>query len=75
MLPLRPISLLFSYLRLGLRTGRTLLPRNIISLLLVLISVSKPLGLVRPEGLGKLKKLIPLIWSGPRDLPACSIVP
>jgi hypothetical protein len=39
----------------ALRTSRTLLPRNIIILmLLVLISVrdSKPQGPVRPEGLG-----------------------
>jgi hypothetical protein len=48
----------------ALRTSRALLPRNIIFLLLVLISVkrlSKPQGLVRPEGLGKLKKYIHLI--------------
>jgi hypothetical protein len=39
------------------RTGRTLLPRNILFLMLpVLISVSEPQGLVRPEGLGKLKE-------------------
>jgi hypothetical protein len=38
---------------------RALLPINIIFLLLVLISVrlSKPQGLVRPEGLGKLKTI------------------
>jgi hypothetical protein len=30
---------------------------------------------VLPEGLGKLKKLIRLIGSGTRDLPACSIEP
>jgi hypothetical protein len=44
----------------ALRTRRTLLPRNIIIFMfLVLISVrglSKPQGLVRPEGLGKFKK-------------------
>jgi hypothetical protein len=43
----------------ALRTGRTLLPRNIIILMFpVLISVkrlSKPQGLVRAEGLGKFK--------------------
>jgi hypothetical protein len=42
----------------ALRTGRTLLPRNIIIFMfLVFISVrdSKPQGLVRPEGLGKFK--------------------
>jgi hypothetical protein len=38
----------------ALRTGCSLLCRNIIFLLLVLISVSEPQGLVRPEGLGKL---------------------
>jgi hypothetical protein len=37
--------------------------------------LSKPQGLVLPEGLGKLKKLINLIGSGIRDLPACSVVP
>jgi hypothetical protein len=36
---------------------------------------SEPQGLVRPEGLGKLKKFIYLIGSLTRDLPACSIVP
>jgi hypothetical protein len=30
--------------------------------------------LVRPEGLGKLKKFIHLIGSRTRDLPACSIL-
>jgi hypothetical protein len=49
----------------ALRTGRALLPRNIIFLLLVLISVktsmSKLQGIVRPEGLGKLKKFIHLM--------------
>jgi hypothetical protein len=41
----------------GLRTGRALLPRNIIFLLLVLISVSliEPQGLVRTDGVSKLK--------------------
>jgi hypothetical protein len=36
--------------------------------------LSKPKGLVLPEGLGKLKN-IQLIGSRTRDLPACSIVP
>jgi hypothetical protein len=39
-------------------------------------SLSKRQGLVRPEGLGKLKKKsIHLIGSQTRDLPACSMVP
>jgi hypothetical protein len=40
----------------ALRTGRALLARNIIFVLLVLISVSEPQGLVWPEGLGKFQK-------------------
>jgi hypothetical protein len=41
--------------------GRALLPRNIIFLFLVLISVrGKPQGKVRPEGLHKLNKFIHL---------------
>jgi hypothetical protein len=36
--------------------------------------LSEPQGLVRPEGLGRLKTFIQLIGSGTRDLPACSIV-
>jgi hypothetical protein len=53
-------------------------PRNIIFLLLVLISVkrlSKPQGLVLLEGLGKLKKFNDLISNGTRDLWPCSIAP
>jgi hypothetical protein len=48
----------------ALRAGRDLLPRKIIVLLLVLISVrgwvklGKPQRKVRPEGLGTLKKKI-----------------
>jgi hypothetical protein len=57
---------------LAIRTGRALLPRNIIFLLLVFISVRR---WVRPEGLGKLKKIIHLIGSQIRDLQTCSIVP
>jgi hypothetical protein len=60
----------------ALSTRHTLLPRNIIIFMfLVLISVrlSKPQGLVRPEGLGKFKNH--LIENRTRDLPACSIVP
>jgi hypothetical protein len=57
----------------ALSTGRALLPRNIILLLLVLISVkrlSEPQGLVRLEGSDKLKKFIHLIGSRIRDLPS-----
>jgi hypothetical protein len=55
----------------ALGTGSTLLPRNIIIFMfLVLISVG---GLVRPEGLGKFKNH--LIGYRNRDLPVCSIVP
>jgi hypothetical protein len=38
-------------------------------------SLSKPQGLVRPEGLGKSKEFIHLVGSRTRDLPACSLVP
>jgi hypothetical protein len=58
----------------AIRTGRALLRRKIIFLLLVQ-RLSEPQGLMRPEGLGKLKKFILLIGSQARDLPACSIVP
>jgi hypothetical protein len=54
----------------ALRTGRALLPRNIIFLLLILIYVrrlSKPQDLVRPEGLGTLKKFIHLIGDDDDD--------
>jgi hypothetical protein len=54
----------------AIRTGRVLLSRNIIFLLL-----GKLQGLVQLEGLGKLKKLIHLIESGTCDLSTCSIVP
>jgi hypothetical protein len=37
--------------------------------------LSKPQGLVRPEGLGTLIKTIRLIESRTLDLPACSLVP
>jgi hypothetical protein len=61
----------------ALCTGRAVLYKNIVFLLMVLISVrgSKPQGPVRQEGLGNLKKFIHLIWSRTRDLPACSVVP
>jgi hypothetical protein len=62
----------------AIRNGRSLFIGNISFLLLILISVkrlSKPQGLLRLEGLGKLKKCNELIGSGTRDLPACSVVP
>jgi hypothetical protein len=37
--------------------------------------LSKPQGLVRPEGLGNLIKIIHLIGSRTRDLPVCNIAP
>jgi hypothetical protein len=37
--------------------------------------LSKPQGLVRPEGFGKLIKIIHLIESRTRDLPVCNIAP
>jgi hypothetical protein len=37
--------------------------------------LSEPQGLVRPEGFGKLNKLIHLIGFRTRVLPVCSIVP
>jgi hypothetical protein len=37
--------------------------------------LSEPQGILRPEGLGKLKKCIHLIGSRTHDFPACSIVP
>jgi hypothetical protein len=37
--------------------------------------MNKPQGLVRPEGLGKLKTFIYLIVSRTRDIQAFSIVP
>jgi hypothetical protein len=37
--------------------------------------LSKPQGLVRLEGLGKLKKFNHLIGSRTHDFPACNIVP
>jgi hypothetical protein len=58
----------------ALRTGSTLLPRNISFLFLVLISVNGFQGVVRPEGLGKLKEFSHLTGSRIRDFPACSTV-
>jgi hypothetical protein len=37
--------------------------------------MSKPQGLLRPEGLGKLIKIIHLIGSRTGDLPVCNIAP
>jgi hypothetical protein len=61
----------------ALCTGHALPHRNIIFLLLLLISVrvSKPQGLVRPEGLGKFKTFIYIIGCRIDDLLAFSIVP
>jgi hypothetical protein len=50
-----------------LRAGRTLVVRNIVFRLLVLISVR---SLVRLEGLGKYKKFNDLIENRIRDFPA-----
>jgi hypothetical protein len=60
------------------RTGRTILPINIFNSVSgshLYQRLSKPQGLVRLEGLGKLIKMIHLKLSGPRDPPACSVVP
>jgi hypothetical protein len=37
--------------------------------------LSKPQGLVQPEGLDKLIKIFHIIGSRTRDLPACNIAP
>jgi hypothetical protein len=57
----------------ALRTDRALLPRHIIFLLLVLISVRQ--SIMRPEVLGKLKKSIHLIGCRTRDIPPYSVIP
>jgi hypothetical protein len=63
----------------ALRTGRALLPKNIIFLLLILISgqrLSNPCDLVQQEGLDTLKKKIfQLIVFRTLDLPARNILP
>jgi hypothetical protein len=62
----------------ALRTGRALLPKNIIFFLLlvfILLEADKPQGLVWPEGLGELKKYIHRIGSRTRDLPVNNTVP
>jgi hypothetical protein len=59
----------------ALSTDSALLSRNIICLLLVIISVRdlvNPRGLVRLKGIYELKKVIYLIGSQTRDLPSCS---
>jgi hypothetical protein len=40
-----------------------------------LLGLVKPQGLVRPEGLGKLIKIVHLLGSRTRDLPVCNIAP
>jgi hypothetical protein len=62
----------------ALRSGRALLPRNMIFLLLELISVRVCVDsqcLAWPEGLRKLKKFIHFTGSRTRDVPGCGIVP
>jgi hypothetical protein len=61
----------------ALHTGHAVLPRNIFSASGTHFCqrMSKPQGLVRPEGLAKLKKFVHLIGSRTRDLPAYSLVP
>jgi hypothetical protein len=39
------------------------------------LRLSKAQGLVQPEGLGKLKNFIHLVWSRTCDLVACNVVP
>jgi hypothetical protein len=62
---------------LASRAGAPPLPRNIRSMsgAHFCYSLSKPQGLVRPEGLGKLIKFNYLMGSRTRDLPGCSTVP
>jgi hypothetical protein len=61
----------------ALRTGLALLPRNIFSASDTRFcwTLSKPQGLVRLEGLRKLKEFIRLVRSRTRGLPAYSIAP
>jgi hypothetical protein len=62
----------------ALRTGLALLSRNIIFLLLIIISVRGWVilrAVVRLEGLGKLKKKSMTLGLWTRDLTACSIAP
>jgi hypothetical protein len=60
----------------ALRTGRCFTPQKryfYASLTHFCLWLSKPQGLVQPEGLGKLIKIIHLIGSRTRDLPVCNI--
>jgi hypothetical protein len=58
------------------RTSRALLPRTFSAFgTHFCYRLSKPKGLVRPEVLGKLKKVIHLVGSRTRDHPVYSIVP
>jgi hypothetical protein len=62
----------------ALRTGRCFTPQKhyfYASGTQLCYRVSKPQGLVRPEGFGKLIKIIHLIGSRTRDLPICKIAP
>jgi hypothetical protein len=40
-----------------------------------MLEAEKPLGLVRPERIGTLKKINDLIGNQTRNIPACSIAP
>jgi hypothetical protein len=57
--------------------GRALLPRNFFSVpdTHFCQRLSKPQGLMRLEGLVKLKKFNSLLGTRTRDLPTCSLVP
>jgi hypothetical protein len=58
----------------ALRVGRDLLP-NFVFWYSFLLDLTNPRGLVRLEGLGKLKKFYDFIGTLTSDLPAYSIVP
>jgi hypothetical protein len=60
----------------ALRTGRCFTPQKHYFYASVLISrLSKPQGLVQPEGIGKLIKIVCLIRCRTHDLPVCNIAP